>query len=229
MEREPKRWYLRILLSASLIEMERYDEAERLLKEEWDLFADKLSPENILEWKFQQGRIEWAKNNLDSAVKLFDEVRENKPNNISMWENCLDIYLQCKQSEGMYRLLSKTTAIENKRDREWFVSKIGECLAKLSDKPDHETLSLLVKDYPGNCMLSYAIASAFVRGGEIEAARKGFQEIVDSADSYDNIRAASLFRLGLLAEGETRRDFFLCCLQIDPEHSGAKKFLSESE
>ena len=129
----------------------------------------------------------------------------------------------------MHRLLEKTAAIENRRDREWFVTKIGECLASLSDKPDYETLSTLVKDHSGNCMLDYAIASALGRAGKTEEARKGFQEIVDSADSYDNIRAASLFRLGLLADGETRRDFFLRCLQIDPEHSGAQKFLSESE
>jgi len=229
MEREPKRWYLRILLSASLIALERYDEAERLLKEEWDLFADKLSPENVLEWKFQQGRVERAKNNLDSAGKLFEEVRKKQPNNICVWENCLDIYLQCKQSDGMYQLLAKTNEIENKRDREWFVAKIGECLARLSDKPEHETLSSLAKDHPGNCMLDYAIASAFGREGKAEEARNGFQEIVDSADSYDNIRAASLFRLGLLAEGKIRRDFFLRCLHIDPGHSGAQKFLSESE
>ncbi|PIQ99784.1 MAG: hypothetical protein COV66_09235 [Nitrospinae bacterium CG11_big_fil_rev_8_21_14_0_20_45_15] len=229
MKREPKRWYLRILLSASLIELDRFDEAERLLKEEWELFADKLSPENVLEWKFQQGRVELKKNNLDDAGKLFEEVLQNKTENIGVWESCLEVFSRKKQSADMHRLLEKTAAIENRRDREWFVTKIGECLASLSDKPDYETLSALVKDHSGNCMLDYAIASALGRAGKTEEARKGFQEIVDSADSYDNIRAASLFRLGLLADGETRRDFFLRCLQIDPEHSGAQKFLSESE
>ncbi len=228
-EREPQRWYIRILLATSLIELNQIDEAERLLKEEWHLFEDKLSFENVSEWKYQQGRIELAKNQLDSAGKLFEEVRKNQPEKISVWEACLDVCLKGKQVGGMRQLLEQTRDIENPSDREWFVAKIGECLAKVSEKPDYETISSIVKEHPNNCFLNYAFASAFAKGGKEEEARKRFQEIVDSTDTYDNIRSASLFRLGLLADGESRRDLFLRCLQIDPDHSGAKKFLAEFE
>jgi len=228
-EKEPNRWYIRILHASSLIELGRFDEADRLLAEEWRLFADKLNSKDILEWKYQKGRIERARNNLDIAEELFEEVRKNQPDNVGSWEGRLEIYSQRKQLNEAKQLLDKTFEIEDRRDREWIVARICNCIAELADRPDHETISSLAESHPDNCLLNYALASAYARENMDQEARLLFQEIVDSSDTYDNIRSASLFRLGLLAKGESRRDLFLKCLKIDPHHGGAKKFLAEFE
>ncbi|QPJ65007.1 MAG: hypothetical protein G3M78_06235 [Candidatus Nitrohelix vancouverensis] len=227
LQREPNRWYLRTQIAASEIQNNRLERAETLLHEEHALYQDKWTASDRMEWNFQSGLLALKRGDDNAALGYLVTALPQTSERMVAWEGIIAIHQRANNTEALNQLLETTKSIVNVRDREWVIAHIASSLASIEADADSVTLSRILERYPENCLLRYALASALERERRIAESQVIFQELSRSEKCYVNIQAASLFRLGRLAEGEQKKRLLLDCLELDPDHGGARNALAE--
>ena len=207
------------------------DEAERLLDEEKRRFSKVLEPAAFAEIAFLRGRIAQDRHDFPSAVETFKGIVREYPNRAEAWQRSIQCLASLNEMESIHRLFDETVRIENRKEAEWVRTLIAKAVAEGSapEKPEHETLDEYSRQDSGNTLLAYALASALEKGGKAGEAFRRFERIAKTEPGYSDIRGAAWFRAARLAPQELKEDFCRQCLELIPNHNGARKILNEME
>jgi tetratricopeptide (TPR) repeat protein len=215
---------VRVILAKQCIELNRFAEAESHMAEETRRFGEKK------EMAFYRGQIQQRKGNHKKALAWLERFRSENPERHDCWQALIQSLIELKDQENLLRLYTEAERIKSKQDRQWLHARITNALATANSgrQPEYETIDHFIQRDPDNRLLLYAKASALERAGKPASALQLFEEVANS-NTYDNIRAAAWFRLARLSPDEAKEELARRCLELDPEHSGAKGFLNNSD
>jgi tetratricopeptide (TPR) repeat protein len=219
--KEPGRCYVRLMLAKQKIKLGQIQEAEFLIEEEKKRFG---KSEEML---FLSGLIHQHQSRHVEAVVDLDKFRSLHFERPDCWQALIESLATLKEREQLQRLYVESENIVNKPDREWMQTRVAGALAKINAgfRPESETLNYYLQQDPENSLLIYARASALEREGEMENALFLFKKITASQNAYPHIQAGAWFRRARLSRGRQKLQFAKQCLQLDPAHRGAQKFL----
>ncbi len=211
----------RLFLAKHRLEKNQLDEAERLIREEIRRMGENASTH------FYLGRLARARDNHGEAVRHFEKTRALAPDwaDAGYWlaeshEALGDTESARGEYENMYR------QVGNRFDADYLRAKAQLALARLEapQRPESETLTLALREFPKNEIIAYARASALEREGKTGEAEKYFREGAERF-KLKNLRAACSFRLARLVSSNEKKTLLESCLKLDPLHEGAKKML----
>ena len=96
-------------------------------------------------------------------------------------------------------------------------------------RPKHETIKEFLKNEPENRLLHYALASELERAGHLGSAVEKFEQVASNRKNYPHVKANAWFRLDRLTSDPRREKCLKNCLELDSDHTGAKKLLLETK
>lgn len=221
--KEPRRSHVRLMLAKQKIKLGQIEDAKLLIDEEKKQFE---KSEEIL---FVNGLIHQHQNRHIEAVVDLDKFRSLNFERHDCWQALIESLSILNEREQLQRLHFESENLANRSDREWVQTRVAGALAKMNagSRPESETLNYYLQQDPGNFLLLYARASALEREGEMENALFLFKKITASPNAYPHIQAGAWFRRARLSRGKQKLQFAKNCLQLDPSHRGALKFLQD--
>ncbi len=221
---EPRRSHVRLMLAKQKVKLGQIEDAKLLIDEEKKQFE---KSEEIL---FVNGLIHQHQNRHVEAVVDLDKFRSLNFERHDCWQALIESLTVLREREQLQRLYAESENIVSKPDRQWLQTRVAGALAKMTTgtRPESETLNFYLKQDPENFLLVYARASALEREGEMESALCLFKEITASQHAPVHIQAGAWFRRARLSRGKQKLQFAKNCLQLDPSHRGAQKFLQVS-
>lgn len=221
--KEPRRPHLRLLLAKQKIRLGQIEEARFLIEEEKRRF------EKSEEMLFLSGLIHQHQNRYVEAVVDLDKFRSLNFERHDCWQALIESLTVLREREQLQRLHFESENLASKPDREWMQTLVAGALARMNagSRPESETLNYYLQQDPENSLLIYARASALEREGDMENALFFFKKITASPNAYPHIQAGAWFRRARLSRGKQKLQFAKNCLQLDPAHAGARKFLQD--
>ncbi|MEE9259320.1 MAG: tetratricopeptide repeat protein [Nitrospinaceae bacterium] len=219
---EPFRQGPRLGLGHQRIKQNRLHEAKCLLNEEVRRF------EYETEVSYLCGRIHRHEGQHRETAEEIDRVRTESPERIDCWEWESEALGHLKDASRLKELYNDTDRIDDLKDRQWVRTRLVTELAKIETdlRPEHETFDAYLQKDPENCLMQYARASALERADRKDAACDLFQQVASHTENYDHIRANAWFRLARLSPPDERETPARKCLELDPDHEGAKNLLN---
>ena len=221
----PYRSKNRLSLAAQLIKLNQLDEAKALIKEEIKKFEYNSEAFCLL------AKVNVGQNNNREAANALALVKTQSPETINCWEWTIDALGKLQDTSRLKSLYKNTGAIKLISDREWVRTRLVTELASLENqqRPKHETIKEFLKNEPENRLLHYALASELERAGHLGSAIKKFEQVASNIKNYPHVKANAWFRLARLTSDPRREKYLKNCLELDSDHSGAKKLLLEAK
>jgi tetratricopeptide (TPR) repeat protein len=215
----------RLWLAIQYIKLNKLDEAKVIIKEEIKKFKYNSEAFYLL------AKVYIEQNNFQEATNALDRVRARFPEKIDCWNWSIDALGKLKDIPRLKILYKDTGTIESIGDREWVRTRLAKELAHLNNhqRPEHETINDFLKKEPGNSLLQYALASEFERAGLLKSAIENFKQVASNKNNYPHVQANALFRLARLTLDHEKEKFLKNCLDLAPDHIGAKKLLLETK
>ncbi|GJL79454.1 MAG: hypothetical protein NPINA01_24430 [Nitrospinaceae bacterium] len=225
LQKDPWRFYVRLMLAKQKIKLGQIDAARLLIDEETKRFG------KLEEMLFLNGLIHQHQNSHHEAVIELEKFRNLHFERHDCWQALIESLARLKEREQLQRLHAESENIAAKPDRQWIKTLIATALAKMDarSRPESQTFTYFLKQEPENAFLIYALASALEREGEMEKALLLFKKITSLNKAYPHIRARAWFRRARLSRGAQKRQFARNCLKLDPGHQGALNLLADGK
>jgi predicted Zn-dependent protease len=219
----PYRSKNRLSLAIQLIKLNQLDEAKTMIKEEIKKFGYNSETFCLL------AKVNIEQNNYREAANALDLVKTQYPETINCWEWTIDVLGKLKDTSRLKSLYKNTNAIKLISDREWVCTRLVIEIASLESqqRSKHETINEFLKNEPENRLLHYALASELERAGHLDSASEKFEQIASNRKNYPHVQANAWFRLARLTSDPRREKCLKNCLELDSDHSGAKKLFLE--
>ncbi len=211
-----------LLKAKDLMNQGDLNSAEDLIGEEIRLTGE--TPEA----QFCRGLFLQLKGKHTLAIKEFKNVQSTLPERYECWLPLADSLTKIgKQNSAKKLYQTAWNKAENWKD-EWVRTRIALAMADLDKEviPTYQTLEGYRARDPENEGLCYALASNYENSGKKKEASKLFREFAENFRD-EKLRAAALFRLARLTPKKERRKILKACLNLMPDHGGAKKMLKD--
>lgn len=221
---EPFHSPARFMLARLLMNQDAFQDAEEIIQEEIQRHG------KTGESQYHLGLLFRSMGRLEKAVESFEQAFAAAPDHVACLLRQGECLVETGEKENARKLFNRVWERAAPPDRDWIRTRAATEMAKL-DMPtvsEIETLENFYRRDPQNAELSYALASALERAGEIESARARFQGIAASSNN-EHLRASAWFRLARLTPPEEREHLLEECLRLEPFHEGARKLARQQE